>query len=66
MCTVTACVHPVGSITREDIENSGGGGNSGGGSDNPGSGNPDPGSGENPGSDGDGVFINTTGTDIWQ
>jgi len=68
MCAITGCVHPVGSITREDIENSGGGGNSGGGSDNPGSGNPgngNPGNG-NPGSDGDGVFINTTGTDIWQ
>jgi len=43
MCAVTACIHPVGSITREDIEDSGGG--SGGGSGNPGSGNPDPGSG---------------------
>ena len=62
MCTVTACVHPVGSITREDIENSGGGsGNPGGGSgENPG-GSENPGGGENPGSDGDGVFIDTTG-----
>ena len=45
MCAVTACVHPVGSITREDIENPGSG--NPGGSDNPGSGNPGGGN-ENP------------------